>query len=238
MFKVSKLMPLFLSMVMLASCSNSSSIESESGLSVDDSETQETVLTAEEKSALISRADVLNVSYDDFTETYTVNSRGISKCPGHAIWISFKVGLDSSLTYPLIHLQAEDSVSSSIGHPQAVLVKDASGTYEYPVIPNDAEFPDDSFFCEAKSIGGLLIQANASILPIFYGESHLDDWLAYFSDASTKFRLLETYGLPVGASNYRDVDMTEGKRYLNLSALKIIDALLKSQITVDELFKK
>ena len=53
-------------------------------------------LSAEEKSALISSAKSLNISYDDFDEVYVVDSKPKEKCPGHAIWIQMITPADGS----------------------------------------------------------------------------------------------------------------------------------------------
>jgi len=204
------------------SCSNNSDVQTGNSENSAAVEEQVVPLSADEKSKLISLAKNLNVSYDDFDEAYIVDSRPSQSCPGHTIWIQIKA---NGYIQGKFFLLTQDDIGSNIGSPGGVLIKQNGNTFSYPV---EDWVGLDNIYC------GNSVWAYQSKQVLSGSQKNLNDWLSYFSNPSNKFRLEESWR----DGDYRDIKLTDTQRELNLTAIKVLNALINQQITSKELFGK
>ena len=204
------------------SCSNNSDVQTGNSENSAAVEEQVVPLSADEKSKLISLAKNLNVSYDDFDEAYIVDSRPSQSCPGHTIWIQIEA---NGYIRGKFFLLTQDDIDSNIGSPGGVLIKQNGNTFSYPV---EDWVGLDNIYC------GNSVWAYQSKQVLSGSQKNLNDWLSYFSNPSNKFRLEESWR----DGDYRDIKLTDTQRELNLTAIKVLNALINQQITSKELFGK
>lgn len=212
---------IFMVLLVLTGCSSNSDVQYSENES-SSAESQKISLTPEEKSTLIASAKKLNVSYDDFDEVYVVNSRPSQSCPGHTIWIQIKAATNG-LTEAEFFLLTQDDINSNIGNPGGVLIKQNGNTFSYPV--------EDWIGLDNISCGGSE-WAYQSKQQIFAVQQNIDSWRDHFSDATSKFRLENSWR----DGGYRDVELDAIQRELNLTAVEVFDSLINGQITPKELF--
>lgn len=218
-----RLIAIVVILFVFTSCSNNSNVQSENSKDSASVEEQVAPLSADEKSELIGLAKNLNVSYNDFEEAYVVDSRPSQSCPGHTIWIQIKA-YDGSV-FPEFFLLTQDDIGSNIGSPGGVLIKQNGNTFSYPV---EDWLGLDNIYC------GNSVWAYQSKQVLSGSQKNLNDWLSYFSNPSNKFRLEESWR----NGGYRDIKLTDTQRELNLTAIKVLNALINQQISSKELFGK
>jgi hypothetical protein len=218
---VKRLISIIAALTLLSSCSNSPVTQSLNNDKTMKEKKFET-LSSEERASLILSVKNLNITYDAFDEVYIIDGRPKERCPGHTVWIKLKISADG-LASAEFFLLTQDPITNNIGNPGRLLVKQEGQIYSYLV--------EDPLGIDNIPCGGYewAYQSRQAIPP---AQEKVDNWLNHFADASTKYRL-EDERLE---GEFRDINLSSEQREINLTILRILNAVWLSQISLKELF--